>query len=73
MAEHASAPLFDKDPAILVRQEAPFNAGPPLPLLREDFVTPTARFFVRSHGDVPAVDPAEYRLTVDGLVEHPLT
>lgn len=73
MSEHASAPLFDKDPAILVRQEAPFNAGPPLPLLREDFVTPTARFFVRSHGAVPAVDPAEYRLTVDGLVEHPLT
>ncbi len=73
MPEPTPAPPFDKDPAILVRQETPFNAGPPLPLLREAFVTPTERFFVRSHGDVPAVDLASYRLTVAGLVERPLS
>lgn len=72
MPEKTPAPPFDKDPAILIRQEAPFNAGPPLPLLREAFVTPTARFFVRSHGAVPAVDADSYRLTVAGLVERPL-
>lgn len=72
MNEQTPAPPFDKDPAILIRQATPFNAGPPLPLLRAAFVTPNERFFVRSHGDVPLIDPDTYRLTVDGLVSRPL-
>jgi sulfite oxidase len=35
--------------------------------------TPVDAFFVRSHGAVPQVDPETWRLTVDGLVERPLT
>ena len=72
MHDQPPAPPFGKDPATIVRQADPFNAGPPLPILRADFVTPVERFFVRSHGDVPQVDPAAYRLRIGGLVERPL-
>lgn len=64
---------FGKDPRLLVRQEEPFNAGPPPELVRRAAVTPTELFFVRNHGGVPEVDPATYRLNVDGLVHRPLS
>jgi sulfite oxidase len=35
--------------------------------------TPVDAFFVRSHGAVPAIDPATWRLRIDGLVDRPLT
>ncbi len=63
---------FDKHPATVIRTEQPFNAGPPLDLLREHLITPTDRFFVRNHGAVPEIDPEHYRLVVDGLVQQPL-
>ena len=64
---------FGKHPRLLVRQEEPFNGGPPPDLLLDSFVTPNELFFVRSHGNVPEVDRAAWRLTVDGLVERPLS
>ncbi len=67
MTEHA------KDPELLIRQAEPLNAGPPLALLRERFVTPTARFFVRNHGPVPSIDQAQFTLQIDGSVREPLT
>jgi len=65
--------LFDKDPRLLVRQAEPFNGGPGPDALLSSFVTPNELFFVRNHGGVPQVDPAAWRLTVDGLVDNPLT
>jgi len=41
------------------------------PIPADDFVTPTARFFVRSHAAFPCLDPAAWRLEVAGLVERP--
>jgi len=64
--------LFDKHPDTIVRDQQPFNAEPPLDLLRESFVTPKELFYVRNHGSVPEVDPAGYRLAVSGSVEEPL-
>lgn len=61
-----------KHPEMIVRDRQPFNAEPPLNLLRESFVTPKELFYVRNHGSVPEVDPADYRLKVSGLVERPL-
>jgi sulfite oxidase len=61
-----------KHPGVMVRQEQPLNAETPLKLLRHDYVTPRELFYVRNHGSLPAVDPANYRLTVSGLVERPL-
>jgi sulfite oxidase len=55
-----------------VRQERPRNAGPELAALRAQVVTPNGLFFIRSHGDVPRVDPASFRLEVGGLVRRPL-
>ena len=63
----------DKHPALIVRSAEPFNAGPPSGLLSRSWQTPTALFFVRNHGTVPAIDPDAYRLTVRGRIERPLS
>lgn len=64
--------LFGKRPETLVRQRSPFNVGPPPASMRAAFVTPNDLFFVRNHGDVPAVDPDSFRLRIGGAVERPL-
>lgn len=65
--------LFDKHPDFVVKQENPFNAGPPPKLLNQSYITPTNLFFVRSHGDVPEVDVHSYRLKINGRVLRPLS
>jgi sulfite oxidase len=65
--------LFDKHPDFIVRQKDPFNGGPPSERLAAGFVTSNDLFFSRNHGDVPTVDRAAYRLTVDGLVDQSLS
>jgi sulfite oxidase len=64
--------VFDKHDGMTVWQESPFNAEPPAEALLQP-VTPTEAFYVRSHGDVPDLDAATHRITVDGLVERPLS
>ena len=61
-----------KHPDLIVHGNVPFNAEPPLALLRQSALTPTELFFVRNHGKVPAVDPLSFRLSVDGLVRRPV-
>ena len=65
-------PPFGKHPETLVRQDDPFNAGPPPARLAAAEITPVEDFFVRNHGGVPEVDPASYRLRIEGEVERPL-
>ena len=36
-------------------------------------VTPTARFYRRSHFPIPVLDPAAWRLSVGGMVHQPLS
>jgi sulfite oxidase len=43
------------------------------PIRAEHFITPVDCFFTRSHGPVPHIDPAAWRLRVEGLVHHPRT
>ena len=64
---------FTKHPATVVHDGQPFNAEPPLVVLRQNFVTPREVFFSRNHGFTPEVDPEGYRLAVGGLVEKPLS
>ncbi|MGE0639024.1 MAG: sulfite oxidase [Thermoanaerobaculia bacterium] len=64
---------FGKRRGFLVRQEQPFNGGPPLDEVGARFVTPNDLFFVRNHGDVPEVDLGTFRLEVRGDVERPLS
>lgn len=63
---------FGKHPKTIVRDGQPFNAEPPLGVLRQNFVTPREVYFSRNHGSVPEVDPDGYRLAVGGLVQRPL-
>ena len=67
-----TARSFRKRPEIEVRKEHPYNAETPPDLLRQSFITPTESFYVRSHGNVPEVDPERYGLKISGLVERPL-
>ena len=54
----------------------PFNSEPPVPLLMESFVTPTALHYVRNHGAVPRLSWAEHRVELQdnsGRLVHSLT
>jgi sulfite oxidase len=67
LKEHGMT-VSDKNPALNVHEEDPYNAGPPLNRLRASFVTPNELFYVRCHGNIPAIDPDGYRLSVTGSV-----
>ena len=47
------------------------NHGLPLEMLRHD-VTPPGLHYLLVHYDIPSVDPATFRLRVDGAVTRPL-
>jgi sulfane dehydrogenase subunit SoxC len=53
-------------------QLAARNHGMPLEALRWD-VTPVGLHYLLIHYDIPVVDPAIWRLEIDGLVERPLS
>ncbi|MEI8021251.1 MAG: molybdopterin-dependent oxidoreductase, partial [Schlesneria sp.] len=58
---------------LIARQTTPFNGEPPLNKLVENWITPVDSFFVRSHGNVPEIARTDLKLTIDGMVEKPLT
>jgi len=71
---HAAGPslaALGKDPRLTVVTEAPLNAETPLALL-DATLTPVERIFMRNNHAFPVVDPAAWRLTIDGLVREPL-
>ena len=61
------------DDRLIVHSTSPYNAEPKLSCLRERFVTAQSDFYVRSHGDIPAIDADAFALVVDGLVAKPTT
>ena len=61
-----------RKPDLIVHSTAPLNAEPPLDRLRRSFITDATDFYVRSHGDMPAINAATHRITVQGLVSTPL-
>jgi DMSO/TMAO reductase YedYZ molybdopterin-dependent catalytic subunit len=50
----------------------PLNAEVDLPA-QVGVITPTTRFYVRNHFDIPQLDPATWRLSIGGLVDRPLS
>src|SRR5262245_60121603 len=58
-------------PGMIVRMEQPRNLETPLSALNTD-VVPNEHFFVRSHFDVPKIDPTTFKLTVEGHIEKKL-
>ncbi|MEO7275724.1 MAG: sulfite oxidase [Vicinamibacterales bacterium] len=55
-------------PGFIVREDEPRNLESPVSALH-DFVTATDSFYVRNHFPEPEIDPATWRLTVEGAVE----
>ncbi|MBL8814384.1 MAG: molybdopterin-dependent oxidoreductase [Planctomyces sp.] len=49
----------------------PRNGEPALAKLVETWMTPVSQFYVRSHGLNPKIDLANYRVRIEGLVDHP--
>jgi DMSO/TMAO reductase YedYZ molybdopterin-dependent catalytic subunit len=61
------------DAGLVVRRAHPLNCETSLPALTGGVVMPSARFYVRNHFQIPDLDPASWRLDVDGLVERRLS
>jgi sulfite oxidase len=57
---------------MVVHRREPFNAEASRGALAEGPITPVEAFYTRSHGPVPQIDPASWRLTIDGLVGAPM-
>ena len=69
----ADEPVIRGKDGLVVLSDRPLSAETPAHLL-DDAITPTERHFVRNNGIPPAsVDAAAWTLTIDGLVETPLT
>jgi len=69
---------WGKDPRLVPYGGGNFGTPPELLDLEpavagDDLVVPTARFFMRSNGPVPAIDPAAWRLRIGGTVGRELT
>ncbi|MDQ3513107.1 MAG: sulfite oxidase [Chloroflexota bacterium] len=60
---------YGKDPRLIPYGTT--NFGTPLGLI-DGLIVPNELFFVRNNGPVAEIDPAAYRLTVNGLVDQPL-
>jgi sulfite oxidase len=62
---------YGKRADLLVHESEPFNAETGLAAL-DGPLTATDAFYVRGHGPVPQLEPADWSLRVDGLVERDL-
>jgi sulfite oxidase len=63
---------WDKRRDMMVRSHAPFNAEPPPSVLAADDITASEAFYCRNHGPIPDIGARQWRLGIDGAVEHPL-
>ena len=61
-----------KHPDFIFYEKEPLNGAPPPRLLPGESITPFDLFYIRSHGQVPALDATTYRFRVQGLVTTPL-
>ncbi len=58
---------------LVVHRAHPLNGETSIPALIGGVVMPNARFYVRNHFQIPKIDRANWRLTIGGLVERPLS
>jgi DMSO/TMAO reductase YedYZ molybdopterin-dependent catalytic subunit len=61
------------DAGLVVHRADPLNCETSIPSLIGGVVMPNAHFYVRNHFQIPALDPATWRLSVGGLVDRPLS
>ncbi len=76
LAQTTEAVVLEGKDGLTILNDRPINAETP-PHLLDDDVTPNERHFVRNNGLVPQTaldqDASDWALTVDGLVDQPLT
>ena len=72
MGEATGSGRAVKDDDLIFWQDEPMNIETPAAMLVEDRLTPVERFYVRSHGSLPELDAAAFRLSVSGLVRSDL-
>jgi DMSO/TMAO reductase YedYZ molybdopterin-dependent catalytic subunit len=61
------------DGGLVVHRAHPLNCETSLSALVGGVVMPNVRFYVRNHFQIPKLDPADWRLSVGGLVDRPLS
>ena len=61
------------DGGLVVHRAHPLNCETSLPALVGGVVMPNASFYVRNHFQIPKLNPVSWRLSVDGLVDRPLS
>ncbi|UIP29881.1 molybdopterin-dependent oxidoreductase [Photobacterium sp. TLY01] len=72
-AEGLDDVVIEGKDGLTVLNDRPMNAETPPHLLNDD-ITPTARHFIRNNGIPPTdVNPDAWKLTIDGLVDNPMT
>jgi sulfite oxidase len=64
--------MWGKRDDMVVHGTEPFNAEPPPAALAGEELTPVEAFYSRNHGPIPVLDPATWRMRVDGLVDREL-
>jgi sulfite oxidase len=67
------AAMWGKRNDMIVRGQLPFNAEPPPSVLASSEITAVDAFYARNHGPFPDIAPHQWQLTVDGVVDKPLT
>jgi len=65
--------MWGKRRDMTVRDRLPFNAEPPAAVLAGGELTALDAFYCRNHGPFPDITREQWRLTVDGIVQKPLT
>ena len=55
---------------MIIREKEPANLEMPFGTL-DGFITPNERFYVRNHFPVPQIDLRDWRLKIEGAVDHP--
>jgi sulfite oxidase len=69
---YEGAGMWGKREDMIIHDREPFNAEPPPGALAGQVLTPIEAFYSRNHGPSPELDPASWRLRVDGLVDREL-
>ena len=63
--------VADEAKELFFHSTAPNNAEPKLDDLVKSWITPTKHFYVRSHAPNPVIDPKDFQLKVEGMVNRP--
>src|SRR5262245_7086352 len=67
----AGLALAQQPGGLIIREKEPENLEFPFATL-DSYLTPTERFYIRSHFAVPKLEAKAWRLKVEGAVERPL-